>query len=62
VIREPAELSTDDEGRVVLPLWLVAEAGLDAGSQLLASGDKDGHIVLLREARAVESILRDGTL
>jgi bifunctional DNA-binding transcriptional regulator/antitoxin component of YhaV-PrlF toxin-antitoxin module len=62
VIREPAELQIDDDGQVALPLGLLAEAGLDAGSRILAFSDGDGRLVLQREADAVESLLRDGTL
>ncbi|MFF2135316.1 AbrB/MazE/SpoVT family DNA-binding domain-containing protein [Streptomyces sp. NPDC058193] len=62
MIREPAELSVGDDGQVVLPLGLLAEAGLDAGSRLLAFSDGDGRIVLQREADAVERLLGEGTL
>ncbi|MEG8276592.1 MULTISPECIES: hypothetical protein [unclassified Streptomyces] len=62
MIREPAELQIDDEGRVSLPLGLLAEAGLDTGGRILAFSDGDGRIVLQREADAVEALLRDGTL
>ncbi|MFF8610201.1 hypothetical protein ACF06X_30305 [Streptomyces sp. NPDC015346] len=62
MIREPAELQIDDEGRVSLPLGLLAEAGLDTGGRILAFSDGDGRFVLQREADAVEALLRDGTL
>ncbi|MEV0958861.1 AbrB/MazE/SpoVT family DNA-binding domain-containing protein [Streptomyces sp. NPDC049951] len=62
MIREPAELSVGDDGQVVLPLGLLAEAGLDAGSRLLAFSDGDGRIVLQREADAIERLLGEGTL
>ncbi|GHB20504.1 hypothetical protein GCM10010346_50400 [Streptomyces chryseus] len=51
-----------DDGQVVLPLGLLAEAGLDAGSRLLAFSDGDGRIVLQREADAIERLLGEGTL
>ncbi|WP_138894084.1 AbrB/MazE/SpoVT family DNA-binding domain-containing protein [Streptomyces chryseus] len=62
MIREPAELLVGDDGQVVLPLGLLAEAGLDAGSRLLAFSDGDGRIVLQREADAIERLLGEGTL
>ncbi|WLQ34685.1 hypothetical protein P8A18_15130 [Streptomyces castrisilvae] len=48
MIREPAELQIDDDGRVSLPLGLLAEAGLDAAGRILAFSDGDGRIVLQR--------------
>ncbi|AZM60981.1 hypothetical protein ACFW4Q_10330 [Streptomyces rochei] len=62
MIREPAELQIDDDGRVSLPLGLLAEAGLDAGGRILAFSDGDGRIVLQREADAFKALLQDGTL
>lgn len=62
VIREPAELQIDDDGRVSLPLGLLAEAGLDAGGRILAFSDGDGRIVLQREVDAFKALLQDGTL
>ncbi|MFD4337910.1 hypothetical protein ACFWPP_12070 [Streptomyces anulatus] len=62
MIREPAELLVGDEGQAVLPLGLLAEAGFDAGSRLLAFSDGDGRIVLQREADAIERLLSEGTL
>ncbi|MFC8067522.1 AbrB/MazE/SpoVT family DNA-binding domain-containing protein [Streptomyces sp. NPDC057293] len=62
MIREPAELTVGDDGQVVLPLGLLAEAGLGAGSRLLAFSDSDGRIVLQREADAIERLLGEGTL
>lgn len=50
----PAETIVDAEGRVALPLDLLAEAGLDPDSKLLAFGDGDGRIVLEREADALD--------
>ncbi len=53
-----------DDGQVLLPLGLLAEAGLDTGSRLLAfsDSDSDGRIVLQREADAIEQLLGEGTL
>ncbi|MGW5200750.1 hypothetical protein [Streptomyces spiralis] len=62
MIREPAELSIDDEGRISLPIGLLAEAGLGTGARVLAFSDGDGRIVLQREADALEKLLRDGAL
>ncbi|MFF9685508.1 AbrB/MazE/SpoVT family DNA-binding domain-containing protein [Streptomyces sp. NPDC014623] len=62
MIREPAELLVGDDGQLVLPLGLLAEAGLDAGSRLLAFSDGDGRIVLQREADAIERLLGEGAL
>ncbi|WP_081982285.1 hypothetical protein [Streptacidiphilus albus] len=62
MIREPAELTIEHDGRVALPLGLLAEAGLDTGSALLAYSDGDGRIVLQREADAIRTLLERGTL
>ncbi|WP_328914772.1 MULTISPECIES: AbrB/MazE/SpoVT family DNA-binding domain-containing protein [unclassified Streptomyces] len=62
MIREPAETAVDEDGRVALPLGLLAEAGLDTGSRLLAFSDGDGRIVLQREADALDRLLHDGSL
>ncbi|MGD6752954.1 hypothetical protein [Streptomyces sp. BH105] len=37
MIREPAEVSVEPDGRVELPLGLLAEAGINVGEDLLAS-------------------------
>ncbi|GAA1082856.1 AbrB/MazE/SpoVT family DNA-binding domain-containing protein [Kitasatospora arboriphila] len=62
MIREPAELAIDAEGRVTLPMGLLAEAGLDVGARLLAYSDGDGRIVLQREADAINHLLELGDL
>lgn len=62
MIREPAETAIDADGRVALPLGLLAEAGLDTGTRVLAFSDGDGRIVLQREADALERLLREGML
>jgi bifunctional DNA-binding transcriptional regulator/antitoxin component of YhaV-PrlF toxin-antitoxin module len=62
VIRTPSELTIDEDGRVALPLSLLAEAGLDPGSRILAFSDGDGRLVLRREADAVRQLLEQGTL
>ncbi|MGK4579593.1 AbrB/MazE/SpoVT family DNA-binding domain-containing protein [Kitasatospora sp. HPMI-4] len=62
VIREPAEVTVDSEGRVTLPMGLLVEAGLDIGARLLAYSDGDGRIVLQREADAIGRLLGLGDL
>lgn len=62
VIREPAEVSVESDGRVELPLGLLAEAGLNVGEGLVAFSDGDGRIVLRRGADAIDDLLRHGTL
>ncbi|MBD0741640.1 AbrB/MazE/SpoVT family DNA-binding domain-containing protein [Streptomyces sp. CBMA152] len=60
MIREPAEITIDDSGRVELPLGLLAEAGLSPGSDLVAFSDGDGKIVLRRAEDAVRNLLERG--
>ncbi len=62
MIRTPSELTIDEDGCVALPLSLLAEAGLDPGSRVLAFSDGDGRLVLRREADAVRDLLERGTL
>ncbi|MFE7662311.1 AbrB/MazE/SpoVT family DNA-binding domain-containing protein [Streptomyces celluloflavus] len=56
------ELTIDDEGRVILPLGLLAEAGLDPGSHVLAYSDGDGRLVLRRHEDAIQDLLERGAL
>lgn len=62
MIREPAELTIGDDGQVVIPMGLLAEAGLDAGSRVLAYSGGDGRIVLRREDDAVQELVERGLL
>lgn len=62
MIREPAEITVDEAGRVELPLGLLAEAGLDVGSHLLAFSDGDGRIILRRAEDATRDLLEHGRL
>ncbi|MEU1476192.1 hypothetical protein [Streptomyces sp. NPDC005760] len=62
MIREPAEVSVEPDGRVELPLGLLAEAGVNVGDDLLAFSDGDGRIVLRRASDAVDDLLNHGTL
>ncbi len=57
MMREPAEVRIDGEGRVILPLGLLVEAGLDPETTLLAYSDGDGRIVLRRPADALQDLL-----
>jgi bifunctional DNA-binding transcriptional regulator/antitoxin component of YhaV-PrlF toxin-antitoxin module len=62
VIREPNELTIADDGSVVLPLGVLAEAGLSPGSSVLAYSNGDGRIVLRREEDAVQDLIESGRL
>ncbi|MFC9096943.1 hypothetical protein [Streptomyces sp. NPDC057072] len=62
MIREPAEIVVDETGGVQLPLGLLAEAGLDPGSRVLAFSDGDGRLVLRRVEDAIRDLLEQGHL
>ncbi|MEW2046594.1 hypothetical protein [Streptomyces sp. NPDC005476] len=62
MIREPADLHVDDQGRVELPLGLLAEAGITPGTGLVAFSDGDGRIVLRRAEDAMKDLIEKGTL
>ncbi|MGW0841409.1 hypothetical protein ACWD26_14800 [Streptomyces sp. NPDC002787] len=62
MIREPAEIHVDDQGRVELPLGLLAEAGITPGTGLVAFSDGDGRIVLKRAEDAIKDLIEKGTL
>ncbi|MFH0243164.1 hypothetical protein ACGRHY_12165 [Streptomyces sp. HK10] len=62
MLREPAELRVDDQGRVELPLGLLAEAGVAPGSDLVAFSDGDGRIVLRRAEDAARDLIEKGML
>ncbi|MFF9524946.1 hypothetical protein ACF1DV_23645 [Streptomyces achromogenes] len=55
-------MTTDENGRVELPMGLLAEAGLGCGSRLLAYSAGDGRIVLRRAEDAVADLLGEGDL
>ncbi|AXE83146.1 AbrB/MazE/SpoVT family DNA-binding domain-containing protein [Streptomyces atratus] len=57
MIREPAQVTIDASGRVEIPLGILAEAGLDTGSTVLAYSDGDGRIVLRRLTDAIDDLL-----
>lgn len=52
----------DEEGRVSIPLGLLAEAGLDPGSHVIAFSDGDGRLVLRRRNDAMRDLIERGTL
>ncbi|WP_119580183.1 hypothetical protein [Streptomyces europaeiscabiei] len=62
MLREPAELHVDDQGRVELPLSLLAEAGIGPGTDLVAFSDGDGRIVLRRAEDAIRDLIEKGML
>ncbi|MEE1737997.1 hypothetical protein PUR49_16015 [Streptomyces sp. BE147] len=62
MLREPAELHADDQGRVELPLGLLAEAGIAPGTDLVAFSDGDGRIVLRRAEDAIRDLIEKGML
>lgn len=62
MIREPAELHVDDQGRVELPLGLLAEAGITPSASVVAFSDGDGRIVLKRAEDAIKDLIEKGTL
>lgn len=53
----PLELQIGQDGSVVLPLSLLAQAGLDPGSPVLALAVSDGRLVLRRLADAAADLL-----
>ncbi|MDX3585626.1 AbrB/MazE/SpoVT family DNA-binding domain-containing protein [Streptomyces europaeiscabiei] len=62
MLREPAQLTIGDDGRVELPLGVLAEAGLAPGSRIVAYSAGDGRIVLRREEDAMSELLNTGGL
>lgn len=62
MLRQPEEVQVGPEGQVALPLGLLAEAGLDPGSTVVAYSDGPGRVVLRRASDAAEDLLRSGTL
>jgi len=62
MLREPVEITVDDNGKVELPMGLLAEAGLGCGARLLAYSAGDGRIELRRAEDAINDLLTNGTL
>ncbi|MET8218814.1 MULTISPECIES: AbrB/MazE/SpoVT family DNA-binding domain-containing protein [Streptomyces] len=60
MLREPAELRVDDQGRVELPLGLLAEAGIAPGTDVVAFSEGDGRIVLRRAEDAIRDLIEKG--
>ena len=55
-------MTIGEDGRVVIPLGLLAEAGLDPGSHVMIFSDGDGRIVLRREEDAIRDLVERGRL
>jgi bifunctional DNA-binding transcriptional regulator/antitoxin component of YhaV-PrlF toxin-antitoxin module len=62
MIREPAEIKIDENGRIELPLGLLAEAGLSTESSVVAFSQGDGRIMLRRAEDAMRDLIEKGTL
>ncbi|MGX1301581.1 bifunctional DNA-binding transcriptional regulator/antitoxin component of YhaV-PrlF toxin-antitoxin module [Streptomyces albogriseolus] len=62
MLTEPNQLTIAEDGSVVLPLGLLAEAGLSPGSSVLAYSSGDGRIVLRRGDDAVQDLIQFGRL
>ncbi|MFI6566823.1 AbrB/MazE/SpoVT family DNA-binding domain-containing protein [Streptomyces sp. NPDC050534] len=62
MLREPSQLTIAEDGSVVLPLGVLAEAGLSPGSSVLAYSNGDGRIVLRREEDAEQDLIEFGRL
>ncbi|MER5876718.1 hypothetical protein ABT119_12425 [Streptomyces sp. NPDC001910] len=57
MIREPPQVTVDASGTVQIPLEILAEAGLDTDSPILAYSDGDGRFVLRRLTDAIDDLL-----
>lgn len=53
----PYELVIASDGSVMLPLALLAQAGMDAGVAVLALSPSDGRIVLRRLSDAADDLV-----
>lgn len=62
MLREPAGLRIDDQGRAEQPLGALAEAGIAPGTDVMAYSDGDGRPVLHRLTDTVTDRLERGTL
>lgn len=62
MLREPAQLTIGEDGSVVVPLGVLAEAGLSPGSSVVAYSNGDGRIVLRREEDATQDLIEFGRL
>lgn len=62
MLREPVQLTINDDGSIQLPLGLLAEAGLGCGSEITAYCLGDGRITLRRAEDAINELLSTGDL
>lgn len=62
MLRQPEEIQIGPGGELVVPLGLLAEAGLDPGTSVVAYSDGAGRIVLRRAGDALAELLASGTL
>lgn len=57
MIQDPQELTIREDGSVLLPLGLLAQAGLNPGEKVMAVSTQDGRIVLRRLLDAMDDLL-----
>ncbi|MEV5246903.1 hypothetical protein AB0K95_16760 [Streptomyces werraensis] len=57
VIQDPQEVTIRDGGTVVLPISLLAQAGLNPGEKIMAASTDDGRIVLRHLTDAIDDLL-----
>ena len=57
MVINPSEVEIDAEGRVALPMSVLAEAGLNPGETVLAYSGGDGRLVLRRLDDALGALL-----
>ena len=62
MLREPVQLTIGPNGEVILPLGILAEAGLNPGEDVIVHSDGDGRILLRRTSEVAEYLLSRGTL
>ncbi|WP_328583012.1 hypothetical protein [Streptomyces sp. NBC_00370] len=62
MLREPSELRIDSQGRIELPMSLLAEAGITPEAALIAFSDGDGRTVLRRAEDAMSDLIERGQL
>lgn len=62
MLREPVHLTLGPDGQIQLPLGLLAEAGLNPGSELIAYSRGDGRVILRRAEDAMNELLATGDL
>ncbi|UZI32349.1 hypothetical protein [Streptomyces sp. VB1] len=62
MLREPTELEIGEDGRLELPIGVLAEAGLNPGARIVAYSAGDGRIVLRRAEDALTELVTTGSL